>query len=63
MRHLIPEECRLTLQNSFVFPRVTYGIEVSANTEAKLLKRIKTPQNKILRILQIKRQRLPTNDI
>ena len=31
-RHLIPEECRLTLRNSFVFSRLNYGIEVYANT-------------------------------
>ena len=51
VRHLIPEECRLTLCNSFVFSRLNYGIEVYANTGAKFLKCIKTSQNKILRIL------------
>ena len=63
VRHLIPEECRLTLYNSFVFSRLNYGIEVYANTEAKFLRRIKTSQNKILRILQFRHQRSPTNDL
>ena len=59
--HLIPEEYRLTLYNSFVFSLLNYGIEVHANTEAKFLKRIKTSQNKILRLLQFRHQRPPTN--
>ena len=63
VRHLIPEECRLTLYNSFVFSRLNYGIEVYANTEAKFLRRIKISQNKILRILQFRHQRSPTNDL
>ena len=63
VRHLIPEECRLTLYNSFVFSRLNYGIEVFANTEANFLKRIKTSQNKILRILQFRHQSSPTNDL
>ena len=63
VRHLIPEKCRLTLYNSFVFSRLNYGIDVYADTEAKFLKRIKTAQNKILRILQSRHQRSPTNDL
>ena len=63
VRHLIPEEPRLTLYDSFVFSRLNYGIEVYANTEVKFLKRIKTSQNKILRILQFRHQRSPTNDL
>ena len=63
VRHLIPEECRLTLYNSFIFSRLNYGIEIFANTEANFLKRIKTSQNKILRILQFKHQNSPTNDL
>ena len=63
VRHLIPEECRLTLYNSFVFSRLNYGIEVYANTKVKFLKRIKTSQNKILRILKFRRQRSSTNDL
>ena len=63
VRHLIPEEFRLTLYNSFVFSRLNYGIEVYANTEAKFLKHIKTSQNKILRILQFGHQRSSTNDL
>ena len=61
--HLIPEECRLTLYNSFVFSRLTYGTEVYASTEAKFLKCIRTSQNKILKILQFRHQRSPTNDL
>ena len=33
IRHLLPEECRNTLYNSFVFSRLNYGIEVYVNTE------------------------------
>ena len=54
MRHLLPEECRNTLYNSFVFSRLNYGIEMYVNTEKKFLTPLKTSQNKLLRILQFK---------
>ena len=31
VRHLIPEECRLRLYNSFVFSRLNYGIGTHQN--------------------------------
>ena len=36
MRHSLPEECRNTLYNSFVFSRLNYGIEVYVNVLAQV---------------------------
>ena len=63
VRHLLPEECRNTLYNSFVFSRLNYGIEVYVNTEKKYLTSLKTSQNKLLRILQFKHRKSPVNDL
>ena len=56
VRHLITEECRLILYNSFVFSRQNCGIEVYANTEAKFLNASRYPKIKPLEffILDIK---------
>ena len=44
IRHLLPEECRNTLYNSFVFSRLNYCIEIYVNTEKKFLTPLKTSQ-------------------
>ena len=62
-RHLLPEECRNTLFNSFVFSRLNYGIEVYVSTEKKFLTPLKTSRNKLLRILQFKYRKSSVNDL
>ena len=63
IRHLLPEEFRNTLYNSFVLSRLNYGIEIYVNTEKKFLTPLKTSQNKLLRILQLKHRKSPVNDL
>ena len=47
----------------FVFSRLNYGIEIYVNTEKKFLTPLKTSQNKLLRILQLKHRKSPVNDL
>ena len=63
LRHLLTKECRMTLYNSFVFSRLNYGVEVYANTNMKFLSRLKTSQNKVLRILQFKHRKSAVDDL
>ena len=53
----------MTLYNSVVFFRLNYGVKVYANTNMKFLSRLKTSQNKVLRILQFKHRKSPIDDL
>ena len=53
----------MALYNSFVFSRLNYGVEVYANTNMKFLSRLKTSQNKILKILQFKYRKSPVDNL
>ena len=63
LRDLLPKACRMTLYNSFVFSRLNYGVEVYAKTNMKFLSRLKTSQNKVLRILQFKHRKSLVDDL
>ena len=61
IRYKIPEWCLHNIYFAFVYPYITYGLEIYGNTCASYLDKITKLNNKILRILQRKGRRCCTN--
>ena len=48
---------------SFIYSRISYGLEIYGNCSSYLLKRIQTIQNKLLKIITLQHYRTPTNEL
>ena len=62
IRHCLPVSCRHTVYNAFISSRLNYGTEIYTNT-TKVIQPLIVTQNKILRILQFKNIKTPTNNL
>jgi hypothetical protein len=60
IRNLLPPVCLRNMYYSFVHPHIIYGIEVYANASKMAIDRLCKLNNKILRILLMKRTDTPT---
>jgi len=56
LSHKLPDDCLKMLYFSFVHPHILYGVEIYANTYTSYLEKLMKLNNKLLRILQKKRQ-------
>lgn len=63
VRHLVPKDCLIALYYAFTYSRINYGIEIYANTTAKIIKPLQITQNRILRKLQSKPFLSKVNDL
>ena len=63
IRDCLPVSCRHTVYNAFISSRLNYGSEIYANTTNKVIQPLIVTQNKILRILQFKNIKTPTNNL
>ena len=63
VRYIMPNRCLTTHYNSFIFPKINYGIEAYGNTTLETLRPLKVAQNRILKVLQLKPNKSNTNKI
>ena len=63
IRHCLPVSCHHTVYNAFISSRLNYGSEIYTNTTKKVIQPLVVTQNKILRILQFKNIKTPTNNL
>ena len=61
LRYYVPKACLTTLYDALVLSKITYAFEVYGCAAAKSTKQLQVLQNRILRILQFKDYRYPTN--
>ncbi len=61
LRYYVPKACLTTLYDALVLSKIAYGFEAYGCAAAKSLKELQVLQNRILRILQFKDYRYPTN--
>ena len=63
IRHSLPVSYCHTVYNAFISSRPNYGSEIYTNTTKKVIQPLIVTQNKILRILQFKNIKTPTNNL
>ena len=61
IRHNLTSACRKALYFALIYPHVTYSIELFGNATDNNIHGLQMLQNKLLRILQMKEPRYPTN--
>ena len=61
LRHIVPKQCSLTLYDSLVTSKISYGLEAYGTTHAKLLNELQVLQNRILKIIHFKDRKYATN--
>ena len=59
VRGILPKECLKKLYYAFIYPHITFGIEVYANASTMVLDRLCKLNNKLLRTLLDKRMETP----